>query len=253
MTDKRETRQSPAPLEQAFQSCAPVTGLRFDQQDILDFNLHDVHFEGCDFHDCVFDETRIHGSRFVNCRFANCSFKEARFVDCKFSEGTDESACTWTLCNISEAKFENCHLGLNKFTKSLAAMTEFKACSAMGLLFDADVHRKISNRLIMGGVLFSDCRLQYAAFRGRDLSESKFETCDLRDASFTNSNLTSCSFAGSALNNIDLSLATLDRAILSYATFDDFNLEGLRSFSGMLISQDQQVTILRSLGISVVG
>lgn len=123
----------------------------------------------------------------------------------------------------------------------------------MGLLFDAEVHRKVSNRLITGGFTFSKSRLQYAAFGGRDLSESKFEECDLREASFAKSDLTGCSFAGSALNNIDLSLATLDRAMLSYATFDDFNLEALRSFSGLIISQDQQVTLLRSLGISVVG
>jgi fluoroquinolone resistance protein len=253
MDDKRETKRSTKPIEEIFRSDDRVIGLRFDKEDILEFTLHNVNFEGCDFHDCVFDQSRVTGGRFVNCRFTNCSFKETIFVDCKFSEGTDSSACTWTLCNLSESTFENCHLGVNTLSKCIAYMAEFKTCSAMGLLFDADVHRRVSNRLITGGVTFSNSRLQYAAFRARDLSESKFEQCDLRDASFAKSDLTGCSFAGSALNNIDLSLATLDRAILSYATFDEFNLEELRSFSGMIISQDQQLPLLRSLGISVVG
>lgn len=244
---------APQPLESYFQRTDPIVGLRFEKADIVAFTLHELQFEHCEFIDCVFDESTLRGSSFASCRFAKCSFKETRFIDCRFSDSTEAGACAWELCNLSEAVFESCSLGLNKVTRSVAYMATFKACAAMGLAFDADVHRKVSNRLIMGGVAFLDCRLQYAVFAGKDLSESKFENCDLRDASFARSNLTACSFVGSAINNIDFTEASLDRAVLSRATFDAFDFGAPRSYAGLCISRDQQDTVLRAFGIEVMG
>ena len=244
---------STKPLDELFQSSSPVTGLRFVNEDILQYNLHELDFDGCEFAGCVFDESTIRGSRFVACRFNKCDFKETTFSNCRFGEGNESSACIWTNCNLAEAKFEDCNLGLNKFVKCSAYMTAFRKCAASGLQFEADVHKKVSARLVMGGVIFEECRLQYATFREKNYSESKFEKCDLRDVSFWRSDLTNCSFVGSALNNIDFDGAVLDRAAITYATFDEFKLDGMASYAGMFVSREQQQVILKSMGIIVVG
>jgi len=253
MAKASRLEKSPIPLEELLGRGEPLRGLRFEDAELFAFSLTGEVFDGCEFKSCVFDQAKLKSCRFVNCRFAHCDIREAKFTGCKFTDGDESTACVWYVCAFSESAFDNCNLSLNVFDKCKAPLTEFRQCSAMGLTFNAEVHRKIGGRSLLGGVKFEDCKMQYALFREQDFSGSAFAKCDLRDASFEKSNLTGASFAASAIHNINLRKAILDRCTLSHATFDKFNLDDPASFSGMIVSADHQATILRSMGILVAG
>jgi fluoroquinolone resistance protein len=230
----------------------PVTGAVFAEEDIVGADISALRFENCEFHDCRFEDAIIRDSTFTGCRFAKCRFRQTRFRNTSFTAGREESACTWAFCDLSESSFEECNLSLNRIDKSEAYLTSFADCSAMGLLFNADVHKWVSKRIVIGGVKFERCRMQYAAFEELDLSKSTFVACDLRDVSFRRANLTDCTLTGSSLSNADFTGATLDGAALARANFDAFDLTAPISYAGLLISRDQAETILRGLGIVMI-
>lgn len=229
-----------------------ISDHRFDGLDLFRAKFAGLIFSGCEFSNCVFDEAAISDCAFVRCRFVRCQFAEAAIANTRFAEAEEGTGCTWSFCSLTETRFADCNLSLNKIANGTAHLAAFKGCSGMGLVFEADVHKQISKRLIVGGVKFVDCRLQYAVFQGRDLSNSVFQRCDLRDASFRKADLTNASLSGSALANVDFASAVLDGASIAGATFEELKLHEMRSYAGLIVSQDQASIILNSLGIVVV-
>jgi fluoroquinolone resistance protein len=250
MTQKSHLTPSDESLLETAGKGHVVEGRLFLGEDVVGANVAALQFKNCEFSDCAFEESVIRDSSFMACRFAKCRFQQARFVKTKFGGAEEADACTWSFCNLPA--FEDCNLSMNKIAKSEVYLTSFSGCVAMGLLFEASVHKRVSNRLVLGGVKFNDCRLHYAAFEELDISKSEFVKCDLRDVSFRRSNLSDSSLTGSALSNADFSGATLDRATLAYSNFDSFNLADLLSYAGLIVSRDQVDTILGALGVMVV-
>jgi len=240
-------------LEAAFSMKEPVIGLRFASEDLTDFITSESKFADCRFNDCVFDGAKIRECEFIGCSFSNCSFKEAEFFNCIFVDRETQAGSAWNYCDLNEAKFKACNLSNNRIVKCEAFLLEITDSSAVGLQFDAEVHRKISKRMMFGGVVLQRCKLQYAVFAASSYEESRFESCDLRDCSFVESNLSRVSLMGSSLNNIDFTGATLDFANLSQATFDEMDLAAMASFKGMTVSRDQHENLLRSMGILTSG
>lgn len=236
-------------LEQTLMKCGEATEEVFFGEDITDFAASDAVFVKCHFKDCTFDGARFTNCRFMQCRFSNCSFLETKFHTSHFTDRENQKGSAWVLCNLSEATFTDCDLNMSSFSKSECYLMEVTSCSAMGLKFDAQVHRRVSNRLVMGGVKFEKCKLQYAQFIKGNFEDSKFFSCDLRDTSFAGSDLSRCQLRGSSLHNIDLSGATLNNADISYATFDQLFLSEIFSYADLIVSRDQHETILRSIGI----
>lgn len=236
-------------LEQILLEGREVEDVVFIDEDITDFAASDATFIRCHFKECTFDGARFSNCRFTQCRFSNCSFLETSFHTTHFTDRTNQKGSEWALCNLSEARFTDCDLSMSVFSKSECYLMEATNCSAMGLKFDAQVHRRVSNRLAMGGVKFEACKLQYAQFVKGNFEDSKFLSCDLRDSSFSGSDLSRCQLRGSSLHNIDLSGATLNNADISYATFDQLFLSDIFSHVDLIVSRDQHETILKSIGI----
>lgn len=236
-------------LEQILMQCGESEEEVFSGEDVSDFAASDVIFVRCHFKDCTFDGARFANCRFVQCRFSNCSFLETAFHTTHFADKEVHKGSEWVLCNLSEARFTDCDLSMSIFSKSECYLMEATNCSAMGLKFDAQVHRRVSNRLAIGGVKFEGCKLQYGQFVKGNFEDSKFLSCDLRDTSFAGSDLSRCQLRGSSLHNIDLSGATLDNADISYATFDQLFLGEIFSHADLIVSRDQHETILKSIGI----
>jgi len=152
-------------------------------------------------------------------------------------------------CNLNEAKFKASNLGMNRIVKCDAFLLSMVDCSATGLKFEAEVHRRISKKQIFGGVDFSRCKLHYAVFAPGNYEESKFEGCDLREVSFAGCNLARTTLSGSSLNGTDFSDATLDNAILAHATFDQLDLSAMQSHHDLVVSRDQHEALLKGMGL----
>ncbi|WP_137132364.1 pentapeptide repeat-containing protein [Rhizobium sp. FY34] len=234
-------------LADAINLAAPVSDRRFDGEDMEDFHIGEVEFRSCRFSNCNFNQATIRSTKFINCSFDHCTFKEATFSDCLFCEG--ETATTWRYCDLSKAEFHKCNLSLNTMTGCDAYLLAMTECSAAGIKLDLNTQRKIRTQVMVGGVRFLKCKLQYADFAPADYQESLFESSDLRDATLAGCNLRDVSFRGSSLNNIDLSGATLDHANLSHATFDQLDLAGMASFHAATVTRDQHEALLSSLGL----
>lgn len=196
--------------------------------------VKDVHFKGEDVCEAVVD-----GVKFEDCRFS----------DCKFIDGARQTGTVWKYCNLAEAQFTDCNLGMNKLEKCEAYLLQFLDCAAAGIQIEVEVHRQISQQLMMGGMVMDGCKMQYAVFTAGNYAESRFEKCDLRDCSFAGSNLSEVSLRESQLENTDFTGATLDGADLAGAAFERFDLSVIASYRGMVISQGQHEAILVSLGL----
>lgn len=236
-------------LEAALGSTDVVSGQSFKGDDMTDFHIAEARFSDCLFNDCTFEDAIFVNCAFLNCRFAHSSFRNARFENCQFLNAEQHSGTQWSYCNLNETKFKASNLGMNQFVKCDAFLMSMVDCSASGLEFDAEVHRRISKKQIFGGVDFTRCKLHYAVFQPGNYEESKFEGCDLREVSFAGSTLARASFAGSSLNGTDFAGANLDHAILAHATFDQLDLNVLQSHQDMVVSRDQHEALLKGMGV----
>ena len=236
-------------LESALASQKVIRGQAFKGDDMTDFHVVEARFADCLFNDCNFEDAIFVGCEFLNCRFAHSSFRNARFEKCTFLDAENHSGTEWSYCNLSDARFKTSNLGMNAFVKCDAFLLSMVDCSATGLKFEAEVHRRISKKQIFGGVDFSRCKLHYAVFSPGNYEESKFEGCDLREVSFAGSNLTRATFSGSSLNGTDFTGATLDHAILAHATYDQLDLSVMQSHHEMVISRDQHEALLKGMGL----
>jgi fluoroquinolone resistance protein len=230
----------------------PIVDRQLNGEDLEELHIVEAEFRDCRFSDCHFDHSRIRSTAFLNCRFVRCSFKEAEFSDCLFVDGEKQTGSVWEYCTLSETKFTRSNLSMNRMVKCDAYLLALTECAAMGLQFEAEVHRKISKKLMMGGLRISKCKMQYAVFAPSNLDESTFESSDLRDCSFAGCNLARASFRGSSLNNTDFSDATLDGTILAQATFDSLDLASMASYRAAVVSRDQHENILSSLGLLTI-
>jgi uncharacterized protein YjbI with pentapeptide repeats len=230
----------------------PIVGKQFAGEDLEELYIVETEFRDCRFAECNFDHGRIHAATFANCRFARCSFKEAEFSECLFIDSESQAGSLWEYCTLSEAKFTRSNLSMNKMIKCDAYLLSLTECAAMGLQFEAEVHRKISKKLMIGGLRISKCKMQYTVFSPANLDESTFESSDLRDCSFAGCGLSRASFRGSSLNNTDFADAILDGADLSYATFDALDLASMASYRAAVVSRDQHENILSSLGLLTI-
>lgn len=229
-----------------------VVDLVLRREDALEAMINGSRFSGCTFQDCDFEGSTFSDCTFVDCLFDGCRLREVKFLGCRFGGG-DERPVKWRFCDLSQARFEDCSLSLAEIVECKAFETAFTRSSCLGLKFAADVHRRIGKSKVRGGVRFTDCRMQFAVFAPADYEDCAFESCDLRDVDFARGNYTRTSFRGSVLHNADFTGATLDEADLSAATFDTFPLSDLFSCRGLVVSRDQQETILASIGIRVSG
>ena len=251
MEGKEVETMENAVLLSSIRQDGPIVDKQFHGDDLEELHMAEARFRGCRFADCNFDRT-IRSTSFFNCQFVRCSFKEAEFSDCLFVDSERQAGSVWEYCMLSEAKFARSNLGMNRMVKCDAYLLTFEDCAAMGLQFEAEVHRRISKKLMVGGLRVTKCKLQYAVFAPSNLEESTFESSDLRDCSFAGCNLSRSSFRGSSLNNADFSEATLDGATLAYATFDTLDLASIASHRAAVVSRDQHENILSSLGLLTI-
>lgn len=236
-------------LAEAFSRNTVTADTVFRGEDVSEFRTSGGRFRTCHFAECDFRMAVFRDCEFIACRFSHCDFREAEFYNCIFIDTETQKGSEWAFCNLGEAKFTNCNMSMGKISKSEAFMLSLADCSAVGLSFDAEVHRKIVKKTMFGGLRFRKTKLQYAQFHAANYEESAFEGCDLRDCSFSGSNLSRVSFRGSSINNTDFSRATLDDASLVGASFDDLDLASMFSFKRMTVSRDQHENLLQSLGI----
>ena len=234
-------------LLDAIRNREPVSGTRFDGEELQEADLCEAEFRACRFSNCRFDEAILRRVKFVGCIFEHCSFRDSVIEDCIFSEG--ETGTQWRYCDLSKAEIRRSNLSLNTMIGSTAYLTAFSDCSAAGIRLDLETQRKIRTQILAGGVTFRKCKLQYAVFSAADFRQSVFESCDLRDASLSGCNLSEASFRGSSLHNIDFTGSTLDHADLSHASFDALDLTSLASFHAAVVTRDQHEALLASLGI----
>jgi fluoroquinolone resistance protein len=236
-------------LAEAFSRDAVAAETVFRGEDVSEFRTYGARFRNCHFAECDFRLAVLRDCEFIACRFSHCDFREAEFHNGIFIDTERQKGAEWAFCNLGEAKFFKCNMSMGRIVKSEAYLLSFADCSAVGLSFDAEVHRTIARKTMVGGVRFQKTKLQYAQFHQANYEESVFEGCDLRDCSFSGSNLTRVSFRGSSINNTDFARATLDGASLVGATFDELDLASMFSFRGMTVSRDQHENLLQSLGI----
>lgn len=211
----------PALLD-AIRSREPVSGARFDGEELQEADLCEAEFRACRFSNCRFEEATLRRLKFVGCIFEHCSFRDSVIEDCSFSEG--ETGTQWRYCDLSKAAFRRSNLSLNTMIGCQAYLTAFSDCALSGAKLDLDTQRKIRTQVIAGGVQFMKCKLQYAVFAAADFQESVFESSDMRDCSLSGSNL-------------------------RHASFDDFDLTSLASFRATIVTRDQHEALLASLGL----
>jgi fluoroquinolone resistance protein len=238
-------------LEKAINASTPVTGMRFDGDDLEEFHIGEVEFRECRFSACKFDFAMLRAAKFIGCSFDHCSFREAVFIGCQFSEG--DTGCEWRYCDLNKTEFRQCNLSLNKLTGCEAYLLSLLESAAQGLKLDVNVQRKVRTQVIAGGIHIKNSKLQYAEFTPANLQESIFESSDLRDVCFAGCDLSHASFRGSGLNNADFSGATLDHADLSHATFDTLDFHAMASFHAATVTRDQHEAIVSSMGLISAG
>jgi len=240
-------------LEGAIQLSSVVIRQRFEGEDLTEFSIFEVRFKGCSFKKCMFDSIRFGASEFINCRFIDCSFRNADFNGCTFSDVEAGIGSVWTLCDLSDARFLKCNLDVNRNTKSKGHALAIIECSAIGIILDMEVHRRIISRTVIGGIHCAASRMESAILRQGDWEERKFEHCDLRKADFSHSRLVGASFSNSSLNNARFHDAVMNETTIAHATIEGFDFAVLRSYDDLVVSRDQHDAILRSFSIRTVG
>lgn len=216
------------------------------RDDYMDgFSIFETEFVQCAFVNCVFDSARIGLSKFYDCRFTDCSFRDTHMMSCEFYDEFAEKGCVWKRCDLSDAMFEKCDLSYNELTVCKGFMLHLDDCRAMSANFEIEVHRQISNRLIIGGILCHRINLAEANFANLNLEGSTFDCCDLRGANFSKCNLTSVNFVGSNMGNLRLFRADLSGARIAHADIDELSLDDVLSLDELRISQDQHEKMLR--------
>ncbi|AYJ85104.1 pentapeptide repeat-containing protein (plasmid) [Sphingomonas paeninsulae] len=236
-------------LEEAAQLSSIIFGEAFEGEDLSDFPLYEVRFNGCVFRNCIFDTNRFGGSHFINCRFTHCSFRDAEFKECTFYDAEGAKGSEWAFCDLSHTRFVKCDLGANKITKSKGFLLELTDCSAVEMHLDLEVHRRVVQRNVIGGIRCFKTKMQGSILRKCDWEESRFEQCDLREADFSHSRLTGVSFLNSSLNNASFDEAILNEATIAHAGIEGLDLNLTRSYDNLIVSRDQHDAILNNFSI----
>ena len=166
----------------------------------VDLDMTEVRNIGAVFTECTFRNAKLNcsvhtDSAFVNCTFSGCNLFDARFDGCKLV-GTKFDRCTFELLKVEGGNWS--HVGLAGADLRAATFTDVR-------MREADLTK---------------ARLEGASLRGVDLSEAwlhgaKLDECDLR---------------GSDLGAIDF--------------------EGVE-LKGAIVSAQQAVTIAMALGLDV--
>lgn len=137
------------------------------------------------------------GTVFMGCSFEECELRELDLTRCRVL------ACSFVACDLSLLRVDD----------TAFRDASFDACNLTGVDFGrarATLHDPLE-------VDFRDCVLDFASFRGCDLTGRRLDHCrcheaDLRDATLRGAVCRGSDFAGAAFGGADLGGADLRRA-----------------------------------------
>jgi uncharacterized protein YjbI with pentapeptide repeats len=164
---------------------------------------------------------------------------ESRLLGVRFT-GTDITESVFRDVEILDAELSGTKFNESRWSRTTATRSRMSGFTAPALR--------------MEDVVFRDCRLDGASFRGAVGERVAFVGCDLADAEFTQAKLTTCVFVGCDLSRADFTSATLRQVSIASSKLDD--IRGVTSMSGVSVDVDHILPLalaaLGTLGIRVV-
>lgn len=142
--------------------------------------------------------------------------------------------CTFEGCDLSNVKI---------YSTSLREVT-FLNCKMLGLDFST------ANTVIQLAVSFRGCQLDYSAFTGLVLTNTKFIECSLAEVDFTDAKLKAVDFSGSKLHRAIFSGTNLEKA--DFRTAQLYQIDPADNYlKGAKFSYPQVLGLLEKYGIVV--
>jgi uncharacterized protein YjbI with pentapeptide repeats len=204
--------------------------------------IRGADFSGVTFKDCVFGPTR----------FASCKFVGAKFTNGVFFEGTGKTGCIFAFCDLRSVEMDKCNLAVNSFERCDLYNLRAVDCSFRGVNFHGtSFHRAISKKVVLTKATFDRCNFSFAdmsglSLRGCELLSSKFIETALFDTDLSEAVMTGC-----VIDRAEWDGAKLRGTNLQGAAISGLNLARLADYAGLVVSADQQESLLRQLGVDV--
>jgi fluoroquinolone resistance protein len=256
MADPRSI--SPQELARALESNRPFEDVIFSAD--LDVDARDLSertFARCRFEIPVVRDTDFSSAEFKDCtflptRFASCKFTEARMEKCTLFSSEKKAGCTFAFCEMRALELDHCNLASCSFERCdlynlRATETNFRSCKFKG----SDFHRQISRSVVLTKARFDACNLSFADMSALSLKSCEFPACKFSETLFFDSDLTETVLENAIIDRAEWDRARLSNADLRGASITGINLATLADYSGLMISESQQESILEALGIRV--
>lgn len=173
----------------------------------------------------------LRGVDFDGCEFAGTVLVGARLLGCTFTE------CTFTGVDMSRAEVTDTRFAECVFTDSRLLGVNFALAQTSPL---------------SAPFRFERCRLDYASFRGLDVTGSVWRDCGLTEADFGEAVARRADFAGSDLSRAVFAGSDLREASFVGAVGYDFDIRE-NQVRGARFGLLEAGILLRPFGIELVG
>ena len=260
MTESVEYRKiDQAEFDRLYQEGAVIEDADLSGIDWLQATYPGLHLRHCRLVEARLTETLLEEGYFDHCLFLRCGFarsllSHAVFEKCSFFDGNDRKGCDFSFATLREATFKHCNLLSCSFRGATLYGLTMEDCKVQGGNFEgASFGHMIGGR---SGHRMTEAHLHRTNFDLANFRKISLATCSLMDSSFREADLSGGNFLDADMSLADLSGAYVDRACfentdLRGATLDGFDLSKVPSFQNMMVSEDQQSVLLKSIGIQV--
>jgi fluoroquinolone resistance protein len=163
-------------------------------------------------------------------------------------------ACTFILCNFSEAVLEHCKFVDCTFKKSNLRLVKLAEVSMIDTIFKDCILQGVDFTGVTGitrSMDFTDCKLLYTLFFEIDMSGKKFTNCDLADASFIDVDLKGADFSKSNLKGCRFEQCDMRKANFVKAKSYFINTD-INKIAHAKFSMPEAEVLLKNFGIELV-
>ncbi len=236
---------------------AVIRGADLSEEDFGERHLADAQFDECTFRDVqltgpLLQRAEFRNCRFIRCRFASADLRDAIFEHCNFADDGGHIGVQLAFSRLENARFESCEMSFAKFDSCDAYGLELKDSNLRGAsIVKVDFTRLFGKKVTRTQATITNCRLQLADLTGISLPDCDLAGTSFREAVLRRADLSNANMMGCDLDNATTTGAMLSRANLRGASLTGMKLDELAAFDGLMISADQQQTLLSELGLDV--
>ena len=196
------------------------------------FNLEKKSYYCQNFKALSLSNQTLYTIEFEDCTFTECNFSDAKFDQCKFID------CTFTKCNLSLVKIAYSQFNDVSFENSKVIGVDWTKASW-------------PNLALFSPIKFEQCIISDCSFFALELKELVLDMCkvhdvDFREGDFTQSNFSGSDFANSLFSKTNLSSVNFIDAINYHLDINNNTITKAK------FSRHEAVNLLESLDIELV-